>query len=133
MEDRPNENLSGKIIFSDEATFHVSGKVNRHNVRIWGSENPHAILEVERDSPKVNVFCAVSKRQVYGPFFFREATVNGPTYLDMLTEWLFPQLEEKQGNEYIFQQCGAPPHWHLHVREHLNERLPGRWIGRAQK
>jgi hypothetical protein len=30
-----------KIMFTDEATFHVSGKVHRHNVRIWGTENPH--------------------------------------------------------------------------------------------
>ncbi|KAJ4447016.1 hypothetical protein ANN_09004 [Periplaneta americana] len=29
-----------RVCFSDEATFHVSGKVNRHNCRIWGSENP---------------------------------------------------------------------------------------------
>ena len=29
-----------RIFFSDEATFHVSGAVNRHNVRIWGVENP---------------------------------------------------------------------------------------------
>ena len=28
------------VCFSDEATFHVSGKLNKHNVRIWGSENP---------------------------------------------------------------------------------------------
>jgi hypothetical protein len=26
-----------KIMFSDEATFHISGKVNKQNVRIWGS------------------------------------------------------------------------------------------------
>ncbi|KAG8286217.1 hypothetical protein J6590_065677 [Homalodisca vitripennis] len=25
---------------SDEATFHTNGKVNRHNVRIWGTDNP---------------------------------------------------------------------------------------------
>ncbi|KAJ4437734.1 hypothetical protein ANN_17880 [Periplaneta americana] len=25
-----------RVCFSDEATFHVSGKVNRHNCRIWG-------------------------------------------------------------------------------------------------
>jgi hypothetical protein len=49
-----------KLVFSDEATFHISGKVNRHNVRIWGTENPHTILEHERDSPKLNVFCAIS-------------------------------------------------------------------------
>lgn len=53
--------MSGKIIFSDGSTFHVSGRVNRHNVRTWGASNSHAILEVEKDSPKVKVFCAVSK------------------------------------------------------------------------
>ena len=26
-----------RVCFSDEATFHVSGKLNKHNVRIWGS------------------------------------------------------------------------------------------------
>jgi hypothetical protein len=30
-----------KIVFSDEATFHLSGKVNRHNLIIWGSQNPN--------------------------------------------------------------------------------------------
>ena len=29
-----------KLVFSDEATFHTNGTVNRHNVRIWGTENP---------------------------------------------------------------------------------------------
>jgi len=41
-------------MFSDEVTFHLSGKVNRHNVRIWGTENPHEIVEHVRDSPKLN-------------------------------------------------------------------------------
>ena len=26
-----------RVFFSDETTFHVSGKLNKHNVRIWGS------------------------------------------------------------------------------------------------
>jgi len=34
-----------KVQFSDEVTFHVSGAVNRRNVRIRGSENPHAYVE----------------------------------------------------------------------------------------
>jgi hypothetical protein len=34
-----------KMQFSDKVTFHVSGAVNRRNVRIWGSENPHAYVE----------------------------------------------------------------------------------------
>jgi hypothetical protein len=44
--------------------------------------------------PKLNVFCAISHQQIYRPFFFNEATVTGGTYLDMLEQWLFPQLEE---------------------------------------
>jgi hypothetical protein len=38
-------------VYSDEATFRVSGAVNR-NMRIWGSEKPHAYVEHQRDSPK---------------------------------------------------------------------------------
>ncbi|KFM63640.1 hypothetical protein X975_11591, partial [Stegodyphus mimosarum] len=30
-----------RIMFSDEASSHLSGIANRHHVRIWGSENPH--------------------------------------------------------------------------------------------
>jgi hypothetical protein len=65
--DMPNRleednSLLDTIVFSDEATFHVSGKVSRHNVVIWGSENPRQILEHQRDSPKCNVFFAVSRR-----------------------------------------------------------------------
>jgi hypothetical protein len=41
-----------KLVFSDEVTFHVCGKVNRHNVRICGTETPHTTEQV-RDSPIV--------------------------------------------------------------------------------
>jgi hypothetical protein len=47
------------VSFSNEATFHTSGKVNRHNVRTLGLENPRVILENERDSPKAKVWCAL--------------------------------------------------------------------------
>jgi hypothetical protein len=59
------EDLSKRIIFSDEATFHLSGKVNRHNIRTWGFEKPVAVVEMERDIPKVNVlFCRFQKTRV---------------------------------------------------------------------
>ena len=57
-----------RLIFCDEATFNTSGKVNGHNVRIWGTEQPHAHIQHQRDSPKVNVFCAVSRKKVRGPY-----------------------------------------------------------------
>jgi hypothetical protein len=67
-----DENVLEKVQFSDEATSHVSGVVNRRNVKTWGSENPHACVEYERDSPNVNVFCAISSQKVYDPLFFAE-------------------------------------------------------------
>jgi len=45
-----------KIVFTNEATFYLSGYVNHHNVRIWDTENPHEIVEHVRDAPKLNVF-----------------------------------------------------------------------------
>ena len=48
-----------RVCFSDESTFHVSGLTNRHNSRIWGLQNPHETYELERDSPKLNVWCGI--------------------------------------------------------------------------
>ncbi|PNF32120.1 hypothetical protein B7P43_G02841 [Cryptotermes secundus] len=49
-----DEKFVDSVIFSDESTFHASGKVNTHNCRIWGSENPRVFLEHVRDSPKTD-------------------------------------------------------------------------------
>ena len=118
------------LIFGDESTFHLSGKVNKHNVPIWGTENPRELAQYVWDSPKGNVFCAVSRTKVYAPFFPHENTVPEVTYLDMVSEWLLPQLQ--QDNEhFIFIQDGAPPHWHNGVRHYLDENLPRLWIGRS--
>src|SRR5207253_8482615 len=118
-----------RILFSDESTFHVSGKVNGHNVRIWGTENPHEVMEHERDSPKVNVWCGLMHDHVVGPFVFAKPTINMNTYVDMLTEFVIPQVQDMQPN-IIFQQDGAPPHWGLIVRATLDAHFPDRWIGR---
>ena len=43
------------IVFSDEATFHLSGKVNRY-MRIWGAANPYVIVEYVCYIPLLNCF-----------------------------------------------------------------------------
>ncbi|MCQ7131119.1 DUF4817 domain-containing protein [Salmonella enterica] len=123
------EGFLERVLFTDEATFHVSGLLNRHNVRIWGSENPHASRELVRDSPKVNVWCGLMSTRIIGPFFFAEQTITANVYLDMLTEFVIPQLDGIQ-DRVILQQDGAPPHWGLAVRAYLDEQFPNRWIGR---
>ena len=44
-----------KIIFSDEAYFDLGGYVNKQNCRIWGAENPHALIEKPTHPKRVTV------------------------------------------------------------------------------
>jgi hypothetical protein len=128
-----DERFLDSVIFNDESTFHVSGNVSTHNCRIWGSKNPRVFLEHVHDSPRVNVFCALSRQRAYGPFFFVETMITGIVYLDMLQQFVIPQLDEddQEGARICLQQEGAPPHYLGEVRKYLNTRLPGRWIVRA--
>ena len=103
------DEFNKRLVFSDEATFYTNGKVNRHNVCIWREENSHVTIEHERDSPKVNVFCAISKNHVHGPFFF-EGNVTGDVYLQMLQNWLMDELIANEHEDFIYQQDDAPPH-----------------------
>jgi hypothetical protein len=50
--------------------------------------------------------------RIIGPFFFVENTVSENVYLDMLTNYAIPQLQDRLPN-IIFQQDGAPPLWQL--------------------
>ena len=109
LEDMEDDTFLPWLICSDEATFHLSGKVSCHNVRIWGLDNPPEIVQHERDSPKIKVFSAVSVRKIYGPFFFGGNTVTGNSYLEILQDSLFPQLNQNS-EDFIFQQDGASPH-----------------------
>jgi hypothetical protein len=82
------------------------------------------------DSPKVNVWCCIMSDRIVGPFFFfHESTITSAVYLVMLENFVFPQIAEVDG--LIFQQDGAPPHIGAIVRTALDERFPGRWIGRG--
>lgn len=129
---RQDPEFLGQLSFSDESTFHLSGHVNTQNCRIWGAENNHDFLEHERDSPKVNVWCLMTRQQIIGPFFFLEKTVTQANYLDMLQQFLSPQLEEAHLTDSIwFMQDGAPPHYAHIVRDWLNLTFPNRWIGRG--
>ncbi|GFV52727.1 uncharacterized protein TNCV_2873981 [Trichonephila clavipes] len=103
-----------------------------HNARIWSLENPNQVLELQRESPKLNVFCSTSRQKVYGPFLCREPTVAGSAYLDTLQLWLFPQSKESEPDNFIWQEDGAPPHWHLSVRDWLNITVPNQWICRKR-
>ena len=91
-----------RVCFSDESTFHVSGLLNRHSLRIWDLENPHDTCELERDSPKLNMWCGIMHDhhlvryilKIIGLFFFAEKSITAQIYLDVLAEYMSPQLEQ---------------------------------------
>ena len=64
-------------------------------------------------------------------FFFAEKSITAQIHLDLLTEYVSPQLEQYQP-QVIFQQDSAPPHWGVAVCQFLNDTFPERWIGRDE-
>ena len=78
------------ILWSDEALF----SLNRHNCRIWTSQNPHAIQEIHPE--KVTVWCGFTAKFIIGPYVFEEITakgtqicsVKGQRYFDMLKNFV---------------------------------------------
>ena len=128
------ETFLQRICFLDEATFYVNGCVNRHNCRICGTEQLNDIHEYVRGSPKVNIWCGLLYDHVIGPFFFSEKTITGVVYLNLLEQYVFPQIEtfeQEFVSMVIFMQDGAPPHFSCFVTDVLNVRFPDVWIGRG--
>ena len=73
-------------------------------------------------------FCSISNMKVYGPYFFARSTVTGLSYLDMLREWLMPQVED-DSDDFIHQQDGTVPHYHHLIHVYLNQQFPHHWTG----
>jgi hypothetical protein len=97
--------------------------VNRCDVVIWGSQNPHQVVAHVRDGPNMNGFCAVGRTQVYGPLFFAETIITGHVYLDMCEHFLVPQMNV---NSVIWQQDCVSPYYYRDVTRCLNQTLQRR-------
>ena len=99
-----SNSLIDSVIFSDEASFHLWGRVNRQNDRYWDTENPHEIVETKKFSPHVNVWVAMSSKGIFGPYFFEvddtTTTVNSERYIEMLRAKFLPELRRRR---YVFR------------------------------
>ena len=118
------------FIFTDEASFHLSGKVNRHNTRFWGEENPKEIAETKRFSPHLNIWVAITKSAIFGPYFFEEdnltVTVNTDRYIRMLEQDFLPDLERSglRREDMYFQHDNATTHTSKRTMEFLRNKFP---------
>jgi hypothetical protein len=114
------------IAFTDEATFHISGHVKRHNTIFWGTENPRVIPEHERASVKVNAWCAVTAAGVIRPYFFDTPTVNSESYLHMLQSYVINKLpiiirsaaylQTGRCTCAFWSYCSWFPRWHISTK-----------------
>ena len=88
---KTNPSIVDDIWFSDEAVFHLSEGVNRHNTRIRET----AIQQKEHDLFKLVVWCAISAKGIISTCFSRDdqrrtTTVTGENYLEMLEKFFVP-------------------------------------------
>lgn len=121
------------VLFSDEATFHKNGCVNRHNFHYYSVENPRLMRQIDHQHRwSLNVWGGIIGNTVIGPYFFN-GHLNGPMYLDFLQHQLPGLLQEVPlytRNRMWLQQDGAPAHFSRDVREYLNGTFTNTWIGR---
>ena len=130
-----NNDFSQKIIFSDEAHFEIGGYVNKQNCRIWGEENPHVIQERSLHPQRVTVWCGLWSGGVIGPYFFENdagaaITVNGTRYRNMITTFLWAELEDIDTEDMWFQQDEATCHTARETLQLLHVKFPDRVISR---
>ena len=119
-----------KIVWSNEAKFHINGSVNTHNCAFVSEENPNNPSEYTVNSPSVNVWGALWNEEVIGPVFL-ETTVTSENYLQLLNKYVYPYIVSQfSAHDLIFQQDGTRPYFTKEVREDLNKHLPKKWIGR---
>lgn len=129
-----NPYFFNNVLFSDEATFHRNGYVNRHNYHYYATENSNFIRPTYYQHRwSLNVWAGILGNRILGPYFF-ERNITAESYL----EFLRTDLEEYFDNfplnllERIWlQQDGASPHYSIAVRAYLDERFPEKWIGRG--
>ncbi|CAF3800897.1 unnamed protein product [Rotaria socialis] len=111
-----DSHMQENLFFSDEATFYMGGLVSKHNIRYWSETSPHVTIEIVMNSPKLNVWCAMSKNKLLGHISLKMILLMGKLH---------------KLRSAIFQQDGAPPHFSIDARRYLDDHFPGRWIGRG--
>jgi hypothetical protein len=102
--------LEQSVVWTDEAKFHLSGSVNRHNCVYWRTSNPNVEVEYTDKSPSVMVWGGVTYQGAIGPFFFEDGA-NGENYLELIRDTVYPLLQQRNHFDQLWQQDGAPPHY----------------------
>lgn len=122
------------VLLTDEAIFHNNGRVNRHNLHFYADVNPHFRGTVDHQHRwSLNVWGGIIGDHIIGPHFF-EGHLNGNSFQNFLNTHLDNMLDNiplHSLRSMWLQLDGAPAHFCSGVRNTLDEKFPGRWIGRG--
>jgi hypothetical protein len=106
--------------------------VNKQNFHYWSETNPQQVHERLLHSAQGTVWCAIAEFGIVGLYFFEEwgimVTVTSDCYIEMLENFLWPQLEEMDVANAWFQQDGATAHTAQRCLQVLREMFPGKLI-----
>jgi hypothetical protein len=132
----PNIRFLSNVVVGDEAIFSMNGHVSTQNVRCYAPKGQPPDFKFERhhSREKLHVWIGLcGNGELIGPYFFNR-NVNGRTYGDMLTQFVFPAISrifQKFG--LVFDgiwwiQDGAPAHRTLLVRRMLQQKFEDRIV-----
>ncbi|GFV11320.1 uncharacterized protein TNCV_3724091 [Trichonephila clavipes] len=131
-----NPFFAASVLFTDDASFSREGIFNTHNSHSWAAANPHVTrTRAAQDRFLVNVWAGILGDHLIGPYILPDR-LTGPRYLIFL-EQVLPELLDSAHVTAVtrtsmwFQQDGAPAHFSISVRNHLDATCGERWIGRG--
>ena len=122
-----------KIWFSDEKMFSVQPPINTQNDRVYSAADKKNCIPSNRlikgrkhFSQSVMVSVAVSKSGKTNIHFIEKGTkIDGLYYRDtLLRRCLLPDIQRLSGDDYVFQQDGAPSHRSRLTVEFLKSNVP---------
>ncbi|GFU89685.1 transposase-like protein [Trichonephila clavipes] len=136
VETTPSLTTRASVLFTDEASFSREGIFNTHNSHSWAAANPHVTCtRAAQDRFLVNVWAGILGDHLIGPYILPDR-LTGPSYLIFL-EQVLPELLDSAHvtaatrTSMWFHQDGAPAHFSISVRNHLDATCGERWIGRG--
>ncbi|GFV42596.1 uncharacterized protein TNCV_1316011 [Trichonephila clavipes] len=136
VETTPSLSTRASVLFTVGASFSREGIFNTHNSHSWAAANPHVTrTRAEQDRFLVNIWAGILGDHLIGPYILPDR-LTGPRYLIFL-EQVLPELLDSAHVTAVtrtsmwFQQDGAPAHFSISVRNHLNATCGERWIGRG--
>ncbi|GBN96425.1 hypothetical protein AVEN_170718-1 [Araneus ventricosus] len=111
-------------------------RFNSHNFHVWSEENPRATRTLAaQEWFSVNVWAGIVRDHLVGPYLLPER-LTGANYLIFLQQ-VVPQLLDDahvtsaMRSSMRFQHDGAPAHYSIDVRLHLNATYGQQWIDRG--